>query len=65
MDLREKLGVTRPQLVERSGVSLSWLKYIELQHRQPSGLVAYAIAKALNVNIDTFTTPLTSTKRAA
>lgn len=61
-DIRERQGLFRAELARRSGVSLAWIKYIELDGRQPSGIVVYKLAKALKVDIDAFTT---SAKRAA
>jgi transcriptional regulator with XRE-family HTH domain len=55
-DIRERQGLQRPELARLSGVSLSWIKYIELEGRQPSGVKAYALAQALNIDINAFST---------
>lgn len=59
-ELRERSLMRQPELAERSGISLSYLKEIEglagRPPRQPSGLVAYAIARALGVDISEFST---------
>lgn len=54
-EIRERLGLKRGELAEKSGVSLSWIKYIELENRQPSGIKGYALADALDVDISAFT----------
>lgn len=53
-EIRERLGLNRGELAEKSGVSLSWIKYIELEDRQPSGIKGYALARALEVDISAF-----------
>lgn len=53
-DIRERQGLMRPQLAALSGVSLSWIKYIELEGKQPSGIKAYALARALKVDVEEF-----------
>lgn len=63
-DIREQRKLLRPELAALSGVSVSWIKYIELNGRQPSGRTVFAIAKALNVDIAAFTTDLDE-RRAA
>lgn len=63
-DIREQRKLLRPELAALSGVSVSWIKYIELNGRQPSGRTVFAIAKALNVDIGAFTTDLDE-RRAA
>lgn len=63
--LREMKGFTRTKLVRLSGVSLSWLKAIEMDGRQPSGVKAYALAQTLGVHVDAFTTPLVREQDAA
>jgi transcriptional regulator with XRE-family HTH domain len=59
-DIRERQGLMRPELAKLSGVSLSWIKYVELNGRQPSGRTVFALAKALKVDISAFTTDLDS-----
>lgn len=56
--LREKRGINRTKLARLSGVSLAWLKCLELEGRQPSGIKVWAIARALDVDIDAFTSPV-------
>ena len=63
--IREKQGLSRKRLHELSGVAYSWLKAIELEGRQPSGLKVWAIARALNVNIDEFSRLLEDEAEAA
>lgn len=63
--IREQRGISRQKLHELSGVALSWLKAIESDGRQPSGIKAWAIARALDVDIGTFSYPLESEAEAA
>lgn len=55
-DAREQHGWTRKQLSEHSGVSESWIKHVELGYKTPSRRTAHKLAKALGVNINTFST---------
>lgn len=64
-DIRERQGLRRPELAKASGISLSYIKYIELEGRQPSGVVAHALARALKVNISAFTQPLNDDRAGA
>lgn len=64
-DLREQRKLLRPELAALSGVSVSWIKYIELNGRQPSGRTVFALAKALKVDITAFTTDLDAQQRHA
>lgn len=57
MELRVEKDWYRVQLAKHSGVSLSYLKYIESGERHPSTIIAKKIAKALGVTIDAFSTP--------
>lgn len=54
-DLRERAGLRRTELAREAQVSLAWLKYVELEGRQPSGRIVYKLARALSVDIDEFT----------
>jgi transcriptional regulator with XRE-family HTH domain len=63
-DIREQRSLMRPELAALSGVSVSWIKYIELNDRQPSGRTVFALARALDVDIAAFTTDLDE-RRAA
>lgn len=47
----------RVQLAAKSGVSLSYLKYIEAGDRHPSTIIAKRIAEALGVSVDDFSEP--------
>lgn len=49
--------MTRNRLADDSHVSLSRLKDIELSDAQPSDVIAHAIARALEVDVDEFTRP--------
>lgn len=62
---RERKGLTRPQLTRLSGVSISYQKLIEQQGQQPSDVKAWALANALGVHIDAFTTHLVREQDAA
>lgn len=64
-DIREQQKMLRPKLAELSGVSVSWIKYIEINSRQPSGKTVFALAKALKVDIAAFTTDLDAQQRRA
>jgi transcriptional regulator with XRE-family HTH domain len=64
-DIREQQGINRPKLSQLSGVSVSWIKYIEINGRQPRAGAAFALAKALKVDIAAFTTDLDAQQRRA
>lgn len=50
--------MTLTELARRSGVSYAYLKDIETNGRQPSGVIAHKIAGGLNVGIGDFTASL-------
>lgn len=51
-DRRDSLGLTRPQLAERSGVSPSTIARLELQGHVPSVRALAALAAALDLPIE-------------
>jgi len=51
-------------LAAKSGVSYSYLKYIEVEGRQPTGIIAHKIANGLDCKITDFTTPAPTAKLA-
>ena len=62
--LREQQGYRQVEFADKANVSIRYLKYIEglvsRPHeltRQPSIVVVYRIARALDVDIDAFSTP--------
>lgn len=64
-DIREQRKLLRPELAALSGISVSWIKYIEISGRQPSGRTVFALAEALDVDIAAFTTDLDTQERRA
>lgn len=50
--LRDVRGITRSELAEQSGVSISHLEKIEAGHRNPSMRAFVSIMVVLDVNID-------------
>ncbi len=63
--IREKKLMSLRDLATKSGVSYSYLKYIEGDGRQPTGVIAHKIAKGLTCKITDFTTPAPGPKLAA
>ena len=54
-EIREAKLMTLVELARRSGVSYAYLKDIESNGRQPSGVIAHKIAAGLGVPIGKFT----------
>jgi transcriptional regulator with XRE-family HTH domain len=63
--LRERKGWLRPRLAREARVSVSLIKYTENNGHQPSTASAYALAIALGVDIDEFTTVVDDDEVAA
>lgn len=68
--LREARGLTRHELrrlvvIEGRPISYSHIKYVELNVRAPSDLVARKIAAALGCSIDDFSQPHAGREEAA
>jgi transcriptional regulator with XRE-family HTH domain len=57
--------MTLKDLAAKSGVSYSYLKYIEGSNRQPTGVVAHKIAFGLSCDVEDFTTPTEPTALAS
>jgi transcriptional regulator with XRE-family HTH domain len=51
---RQAEGLSTYELARRSGVSRSFIKYLEAGNNQPSDLYAQALATALNCEVDDF-----------
>lgn len=49
--LRESRGIRQGQLAEDAGITAFYLRTIELHGQQPSGVVLYALARALRVDV--------------
>lgn len=55
--IRESKAMSRADLVKASGVSLSYLKHIELDGYQPSDRIVRDLAEGLQVDPSAFCTP--------
>jgi transcriptional regulator with XRE-family HTH domain len=56
--------MTQTALARQAGVSRSLVKMVERQGHQPSAIKAHAIADALGVDLDDFSTPTDSAAAA-
>lgn len=63
-EIRESRKMSLLDLARSSGVSYSYLKYIETSGRQPSGVIVHKIADALQVDIREITARARSTAGA-
>jgi len=53
-ELRERAGLTQPQLAEKAGMSKAGVADLEQGRREPSWATAIALADALGVNCKAF-----------